>query len=566
VIATAPRDAHGLAFIRPDFIDPRFFADGPSTIWICFLPTQDCVPDQRTPATRFLAILSATFGLGSAVVANDRTSLAKVIAFEWMFDEAGGRVHRGVGGIYHQGSFVGCCVARIPPVTGSDGRGVRILSCDRNEAMSATGEQRWRPLSSLAFVLLVSFLGKALFRLWFSDPTTYWQSGYSFYHRMAIHLLESGQFNNGAQEGLYSCFRLPGYPAFIAGVSWLTGDSPSAFILFQSLVSTATVALVYWITSLLASHRAALASAALYAFFPYAFAHDTQLQENGLYNALSTLSVAIFVSGLGKRRLLAWMFAAGLAAGLAVLTRGTHIVPAMVLPISLWLSSSRTLSQRALMSATLLAGIAAVVGPWMMRNYAVSGRFALTSQAGMSFCVSHNSSTFDFYPYRGTIDQSWAAYHDKLPEELRPQRDAVLSDEFKAADWYRQQALTYIRQHPLETIRRGLVKILVNFAGILSPMADPVKNWTYFISFWGLTLLALAGLYELRGTSFSTVFWGLMVAQATFSFVYYAHTSHRSYLDPFLAVPAGIGLLKVVHWLNNRSSRKPSSDATQPAV
>ena len=158
-------------------------------------------------------------------------------------------------------------------------------------------------VKQLALLLCTSFLLKALFRLWFSDPATYWKSGYSMYHRMSAGLLESGVLTyGGGKGGVYPCFRLPTYPAFIAAISWLANDSPTVFIVCQAAVSTLTVALIYWITRGLASANAALIAALLYAVFPYAFVHDTQLQENGLYNGLSTLGIALFLYGLDRPR------------------------------------------------------------------------------------------------------------------------------------------------------------------------------------------------------------------------------------------------------------------------
>lgn len=410
--------------------------------------------------------------------------------------------------------------------------------------MNAAG--RSTSLRWLVVLLLVSFAAKVAFRLSFSDPARYWQSGYSFYHRMAIRLLETGKLAYGPLPNEWPCYRTPLYPGFVAAVSWLSNDSAVAFILCQAFISTLTVALVFWITRSLAGDRAALLAATLCAFFPYSLVHDTQLQENGLYGAFSTLSVALLLFGLNQSRVMKWMLLCGLAAGAAILTRGSHVVPALALPAAVWIGSTRPRPERVRASLAILVGIAVALTPWLVRNAAISGRLSLTSQAGVSFGLAHNPQTFDFYPYRGTIDQSWGAFHQHMSPEQQQQRAAVSADEFQRSDWYRNEGWAYIRKEPVETLRRGIIKILVNFAGVMSPLADPVKNWVYSISFWAVTLLAFVGLPSLRRTPFWTVFWGMTLAQAVFSFVYYAHTSHRSYLDPLLAIPAGIGLTRLI--------------------
>jgi 4-amino-4-deoxy-L-arabinose transferase-like glycosyltransferase len=402
---------------------------------------------------------------------------------------------------------------------------------------------------------VLSFAGKVILRLVILHDARYWQSGYSLYYQMADNFLRTGTFFLDVpvpETGRYYAFRPPLYPLFIATVCRLTQHSAAVFVCCEALVSTVTVWLVYRITARLAGPTPALFSASLYAFFPYSFYHDTQLQENVLYNAFSLASVAWFLVALDGAKGRAF-FLAGVASGAAALTRMSHMGATLLLLMTLLLTYRHHWRQGSWFALAFVVGTLAVLGPWLVRNKLVAGRFALTSETGFALARAHSGYTFRYYPYRDSIDVSWEEYQVNMPEEKRRELAGVEEDEFARGQWYRREALDYIHTHPLEAVVRGFCKVSVNFLGILSPLKEPLKNWTYSISYWILTLLALVGLARLRATSFFKVFWAIVLAQAAVSFVFWAHTSHRSFLDPLFAIPAGVGLAALVH-------RRPRGD------
>ena len=204
-------------------------------------------------------------------------------------------------------------------------------------------------------------------------------------------------------------------------------------------------------------------------------------------------------------------------------------------------------------------GTLVLVGPWLVRNKLVVDHFTLTSETGFALARAHNEYTFQYSlpcQYRRKLGPGC---HENMSEDKRQERDRVADDEFAAEAWYRRQAFDYIREHPWETMGHGFYKVAVNFLGILSPLQGTVKNTVYTISYWILTLLAPRGP-ALR--SRHVVFEGVCRVTArsvTVSFVFSAHTSHRSWLDPLFAVPAGIGLAAI---LRSAGGRSISSSAT----
>jgi 4-amino-4-deoxy-L-arabinose transferase-like glycosyltransferase len=405
-----------------------------------------------------------------------------------------------------------------------------------------------RALWILLAVLALSFAGKVILRLVVLRDPDYWQSGYSFYFQMAENYLRTGYVCLGdpeSGEGAYYAFRPPLYPVLIAAACRLTHYSVDAFVVCEALISTATAALVYWITAQFARPAAALAAATLDAFCPYDFYHDTQLQENVLYDALALAACACLMVALDQRT---WrgFFLAGVLAGVAVLTRMSHMAATLFL-LGTVLFPFRHRARQAFHSVLAFSlGLLILLGPWMVRNWLVTRHLALTSETGFALARAHNAYTFRYYPYRANIDESWEAYHQNMDEQHRKALDRVADDEFACQRWYYQQAVEYIRAHPLETVLEGFYKVAVNFLGVLSPLHGWFKNWSYTISYWLVTLLALRGLPRLRGTSFFKVFLAMVLAQAAVSFVFWAHTSHRTYLDPLFAVAAGVGVVAVV--------------------
>jgi 4-amino-4-deoxy-L-arabinose transferase-like glycosyltransferase len=409
-------------------------------------------------------------------------------------------------------------------------------------------EHPWRPGFLLLALLACSFAGKVVLRLVVLRDANYWETGYSNYFDMAENYLRTGTVfmgDPGSEAGRYYAFRPPLYPLLIAAVCRATDYSAAAFVVCEALLSTLAVALVYGITARLARPPAPMLAALLYAFYPYEFYHDTQLQENALYNALSLATVACFLVGLDRKNGLV-LFLAGILSGSAVLTRVSHMAATLCLAGALLLGFRQRRGRGFQLALAFVGGVLVLLGPWLIRNRLVVGRFALTSETGFALARAHNADTFSYYPYRGSIDLSWGAFHEHMDKEKLQALDRLGNDEFALGQWYAGQAVEYVRAHPLETLWHGLYKVAVNFLGILSPFQDPLKNWVYAISSWLLTLLAIFGLPSLQRTSFYQAFLAMVIAQVAVSFVFWAHTSHRAHLDSLFAIAAGIGLANMI--------------------
>ncbi len=404
----------------------------------------------------------------------------------------------------------------------------------------------------IGLVLIISFILKSLIRIMLIENHNYWETGYDFYYKIARNFVTSGSYylSPGDQtfylaDKLYA-IRTPLYPLLIAAIGALTEFSAPLFIILQAAISTITVWLVYLISRTLSTAKGALLAAILCAFYPYSVFHDTQLQENALYNCVSLASVWYLL--LAYRTKKAGHFAwAGFFLGLATLTRASHLVHTMFLAIWIFWTLRQTFKKAALGFCILICTFTLCLSPWLIRNKIRLGAFTLTSMTGPSLLIAHNKSTFLFYPYKGSIDKSTQQLvFDLKNSGTLDQMRIAGKNELVQSQKFKEMALAYILGHKLETLKRGIYKTAVNFLGVLSPLKEWWENIAYFLSYWTLTLLSIFSFHKTRRTPFFQIFILLCVSQAIFSFVFFAHSSHRSFLDPMLAVFAGIGLSQLL--------------------
>ncbi|GEM_PF-1840070 len=397
----------------------------------------------------------------------------------------------------------------------------------------------------LCFILFLSLALKFGLRLMLIRNINFWESGYGFYYQLALNFLQTGKlYLHG--HGLYSAdflyaVRPPLYPLFIAVIAKLSGFSVPIFIFFEALISTFTVIIVYQLATRCFDSKTGFLSALFYAFFPYALFHDTQLQENVLYNFFSTLSIWYLIRGIDQKKNLDY-FLGGIVLGAATLTRASHIFHSLFLILLFFYLFRKNFKHALKVTSIIILGITLVLSPWLIRNKRILGTFTITTLTGDALSEAHNPFTFSYYPYKGAVDQGSALFQVYLENTRKAELENLPNDEMAQNRWYQKLALDYISKHKVQTLIRGIQKIAINFLGILSPQQDPIKNWSYFISYWFLTLMTLFGIQRLKQTIFFHFFITLCLSQALFSFLFWAHSSHRNFLDPILTIAGASGV------------------------
>jgi hypothetical protein len=154
---------------------------------------------------------------------------------------------------------------------------------------------------------------------------------------------------------------------------------------------------------------------------------------------------------------------------------------------------------------------------------------------------------------------STAAFYVNLSPEEGEKLGRGEGGEFAVAARHQEYALAYLREHKLEAVGRGVCKIGVAFAGVMSPLDGRLKNWSYFASYWTLMVLVLCGARPLWGSSYLQIVAIPCACHALSAFIFWSHTSHRAFLDPVLAAMAGVGLELLINLVSGRKGLRNRS-------
>jgi 4-amino-4-deoxy-L-arabinose transferase-like glycosyltransferase len=399
----------------------------------------------------------------------------------------------------------------------------------------------------LGFALRMAFA----FGYWVDKPLTHDETEYL---RLARNVAEGRGFTYGrasSADGTSPQFgRAPLYPAFLAAVLRLSGTShgddaaPGPSELNAIKAAQAILgAIVIWLIAVLAGRAAgptAMAVAAVVAalYPPLAWIGAYVLSEV-LFMVFALSAVAILglvvdadvrPSTRSRRTEDLLVFAAGLLAGLATLTRPLMLV--FLLVAAAWVLLRRRL--RTL--AALAVGAMVVVLPWTVRNARETGRFVLVaSEGGVTFWTGNNALS------RGEGDLAANPEMKKAEVDLRRQHPGWTAEQLEPV--YYREGFAYIRSHPL-----GWAWLLARkFFYLWVPIGPSYRlhSARYFyasvVSYGLLLPLAVAGFLRLRARDTPPrALWMLAVSAVVACLVFFPQERFRiPVLDPTLVVCAG---------------------------
>jgi 4-amino-4-deoxy-L-arabinose transferase-like glycosyltransferase len=187
------------------------------------------------------------------------------------------------------------------------------------------------------------------------------------YSSAAVNLITNGGLGQGYD-------RPPGYPAFLAVVYALFGESIFATRAVESVVGAFLALVIALIARRIAGEVAGALAGMLWAVYPMGVFIAGLVYPENLLTMLLSLGMLCFLPGshqdLSPRR----VFLAGLFWGLATLTK--PVVLATLAAVSLWLVFWNR-SNRFLLVSLLLLGAAFPVVPWIVRDFYVYNRFVI---------------------------------------------------------------------------------------------------------------------------------------------------------------------------------------------
>ena len=279
----------------------------------------------------------------------------------------------------------------------------------------------------------------------------------TLYYALATSLSQEHRF---AIDGEATTHIEPLYPALLAALQLVFGDSPHLLLVVQIAIACAAGVFLFAFTrDHTGDERAAWVAALLYAASPYLIRQSVSFME-------VTPVVALLIAATWRMRLVA---TASHAASVGILFAAIVLTRASLAPIvvcGLILVARRTGGSRALVSAGVCA---ACVVPWMVFSRETQGS-ALPARIGDNLYVSTSALAEPIVP-RYNVDLLMPLVDDIVRDEMA--RRGVTT--YRRADGDRLLlglAADYVRAHPLRALRLKLRNLGYIFQPRLLPFYE----------------------------------------------------------------------------------------------
>ncbi len=292
---------------------------------------------------------------------------------------------------------------------------------------------------------------------------------------IARHLVERGEYAvrawyrpldaGPADAHLLRAFQLPGEPLYLAAGLALIPAPLQRYL--HVPIAVLFVTAVAAVALIVAGRRGALVAGLLATLDPFVIRHGPVWDDTFLAAALEWTVVALLVRRLaatpatsGAVRRWLWPTVLAVCAGCAALTRlQAQLVLAAMALVAM---TQRRFRAVRMAGVAVLVGIGVALAGWGGRNAAVTGHFTIgTSHDGQALWRSIPQG-----PRWSRLEAgaSLARTPSGVPEDL---------GEFEADRHFRDEALTYLRTHPVDAAEAATTKAALSMLGIA-----PDQPWT----------------------------------------------------------------------------------------
>jgi len=323
----------------------------------------------------------------------------------------------------------------------------------------------------------------------FPDSHSYWDLGQTIADGTTYQYQDEDQ----------RVFRMPGYPLLLGGLFGVLG--PDVPVLWAravgAVLGTITVGSVGWLAGRLFDEKTAIVAAGIVALYPGAIGTSVFVLSEALFCPLMMIQLVLWhgttQASAGKQ----WWLAAGVGAvaGVATLVRPSWLLfTPLLLGVALIASCQRR--RVAQLAPAVLAGLIAVMAPWWMRNYAVTGKFIPTTlQAGASL-------------YDGLHPQATGASDMSFVDDFRRQQVAqdaqqttalVSTFEYRLNQRLWRSATAWATQNPACAVQLAGIKLLRmwNVWSNATEFQSPRMRAIVMLTYTPLLLVGLVGACRL---------------------------------------------------------------------
>ena len=373
----------------------------------------------------------------------------------------------------------------------------------------------------------------------------------------------------GMLPGEPSAYTQPLYGWFLIPIYWAFGADWESIGIAQILVAVATALLVFEVGRRLLGAKAGLVAAAIATLNPYLVWHDVHVNRE-IVDQVVAAALVLLTLVVAERPTRWRALALGAVTGVSMLgnTRLVFLPILCALYLAWRLPRART---TAIAAALVLAGAAIVVAPWLVRNRASVGCFALTTD-GRAMWKANNAGTYGLLSSGRWIDDvGTRAPRPPEPGHLTPEeangiwlrtngKVLLHPDECLEMRFYEHLAFEYWKQHP-----GGKAKLMALSAKLLwqptvfetsgrnggGTQLDIGRRVIEPVYMWALYVLAAVGVY-LVPRAFVALAVLLLAYQTAAALAFVGATRYRVAWDFLLALLASAALARVAERVRAR--------------
>ena len=435
-------------------------------------------------------------------------------------------------------------------------------------------EQLKQVFYSVGFIVIVAFAVRASFLCYFfiTGAQRAVRENLPFGYEagaVAAAIAEGRGFSSPlrfVQTGATAWFT-PIYPYLLAGIFKLFGvysyTSNLVIRFLDNIFSACTCWPIYAIGAKAFGKRVGAAAAWIWVLFPMSLFFSTVwVWDTALSALMLTLLVAATLELRGSERLSSWFGYGALWALGAMVNPG--VVSALP-PLALWalwpLRRRFAAAGRLVLASSLI--FAAGIAPWTIRNYVVFHKFIpFRSNFALELWLGNNPA----------VPKSWSPWLHPDDDPSEAAKYARMT-EIPYMQEKQQEAVRFIRTHPLDTLNFTLYRFSNNWLGMDESPADvwnrvPVDVKLGILGNCVFPVLSLLGaLFAYREQNETAL--PLALVMIFFPLVFYithASTRYRHPMDPVMLVLAVYALAYPVTYLLKRFSslgaRIPASHTT----
>lgn len=401
----------------------------------------------------------------------------------------------------------------------------------------------------------------------FGDSQSYWI--------MASNLARGGPYQFGSEHS--RIFRAPLYPMLLAPWTCIGPDNPSSNGVWWArcmgcVLGALAVGWIMMMTRSVASPTTSLLAGLFASIYPGAVAMSIFVLSEAIATPLFVLSCYFFLLGLrsSQQRIIP-LLAAGIAFGLLCLARPSWSLWPVV-AIAYWMLASRPKTGRDAFSefrflAIFCAAALAVMTPWWIRNYAITGKFVPTTlQVGASLYDGwHPGASGSSDENMGFVNQFIAA--QRAEDETLANQGVRLEStlEWRIDRRMRREAVAWAAENPSDVIRLGLVKLVKTWSPL--PVAEqlpPLVRWAEGLGYVALVFGALAGAWRLRRERGAWFAWMPCLYLAMLHAIFIGSVRYRQPGVLLLCPLAAFGWIVVIEWIRKRGSQATERQIDSP--